>query len=257
MSCCQQTRARAPFGFFYAVLAVFCAASVVRAQVPTQAVGLPESASVPASVPAASTAPLPTEDIRPVLLQVQSALGSVEVEHWKLSRQGKDQMEADAGSIQQDLSGPLPGLLDQAKAAPTELAPQWAVVQNLDALYDVLVRVTTTANLVGPRADASLLTEAEAQLARARKDLTVHLVTAAGNQDKELAALHLRLTTMAAPQAIVPPGGKTVVVNDAAPHSVRRHVKKPIGKPSAIGRTSGSKPTSTGKATQPGDQPQP
>jgi hypothetical protein len=180
------------------------------------------------------------------------------MEHWKLSRQGKDQMEADAGSIQQDLSGPLPGLLEQAKAAPTELAPQWAVVRNVDALYDVLVRVTTTANLVGPRADASLLTEAEGQLARARKDLTVHLVTAAGNQDKELAALHLRLATMAAPQASVQSDGKkTVVVNDAAPHSARRHVKKPLGKPSAIGRPSSSKPTSTGKATQPGGQPQP
>jgi hypothetical protein len=179
------------------------------------------------------------------------------MEHWKLSRQGKDQMEADAGSIQQDLSGPLPSLLDQAKAAPTELAPQWAVVRNVDALYDVLVRVTTTANLVGPRADASLLTEAEKQLSRARKDLTVQLVTAAGNQDRELASLHLRLTTLAAPKASVQPGGKTVVVNDAASHPTRHHAKKPAGKPSAIGRPSGSKPTSTGKTSQPEGQPQP
>lgn len=214
----------------------------------------PNSTTNPGQAPALAPAPAqsPSEGIRPVIPAVESAVNSLDIDHWKLPRQAKSQVESDADSIRQDLSSTLPPLLDQAKTAPTELAPQWAVVRNVDALYDVLLRVTTIATLTGSSADASLLVHAENQLAEARKNLTAQLVTAAGAQDKEVGTLHAKLATMTAQQAAVRPASKTIVVNNTT-HHVRHHVTKTSKK--STGTPSSSTPAATGNAAQPKTQP--
>ena len=216
----------------------------VYAQTATPAAmpGSAESSNATSSVAAPAPATAASESIRPALAQVQSAVNSLDMDHWKLSREGKSEIEADADSMRQDISGALPALLDQAKAAPEKLAPQWSVVRNVDALYDVLVRVTTTAHLTGSHADANLLAQAEAQLSDARKNLTAQLVAAAGNQDKEVATLHAQLAAAPAPDAAANAAGKKIVVNNSmvpATHHTVRHHAKPASKPPAAGAAAG------------------
>jgi len=218
-----------------ATLFLTCGAVVVRAQAiaPPAALNPPQrqtQEAAPETMPmSAAPAPAPCEEIRPVIVNVQSAVNSLDMDHWKLPRQAKNQMEADADSIRQDISGTLSTLLDQAKAAPTELAPQWAVMRNIDALYDVLVRVTTTANMAGSNADANLLTQAQNQLAEARKNLAAKLVADAGKQDKEVSTLRAQLAATPTAGAATHPAGRTVVVNDSpTPHHVRHHAKAAV-----------------------------
>ena len=81
-------------------------------------------------------------------------------------------MQSDADSITSDLSHQLPGLLQQAQATPTALDAQMRVMQNVDALYDVLVRLTLAADLTEKKSDAALLDNALQQLEAARKTAT-------------------------------------------------------------------------------------
>lgn len=203
-------------------------------------------AAVPVAAPAVS-GPAPCEAMRPAIQEVQSAISSVDIDHWKLSRPMKNDVDGDADSIRQDISGALPGLLDQAKASPAELAPQWAVVRNVDALYDVLVRVTTVASLTGSHADANLLAQAESHLADARKNLTAQLVASASSQDKEVVTLHAKLAAIPLPAPVVP-AAKTIVVNNSTKH-VTHHRTKPAPKP-ATGTAPVSHPAApTGSGT--------
>ncbi len=60
----------------------------------------------------------------------------------------------------------LPGLIDPGRGAlgAGALSPAFAVFRNLDALYDVLLRVTETAALAGSASDAASLEDARAGL---------------------------------------------------------------------------------------------
>ena len=96
--------------------------------------------------------------LRPALANVQTAIGSLSVAHWKASSETRAAIQQDVASMQRDLTTTLPGLVSQAEAAgangPAALSPAFAVFRNLDALYDVLLRVTETAALAGPASDA-------------------------------------------------------------------------------------------------------
>ncbi len=237
---------------YSAALFVIAGTLAISAQTaaPTVAPTVAPTNAIPASSPAST--PAPCEALRPVSAVVASAVNVVNVGHWKLSRQGKSEIQGDIDSIQRDISGPLPTLLDQAKAKPTELAPQWSVVENVNALYDVLVRVTTTATLVASRPEAALLAETEDQLAAARKNLTEQLVAATGNQDTNLAMLHARLLAMTAAEMAA--RSQKIIVEDGTPRRPKPPLKKarrPLRTAAPARKLSGSKlPASKSSASK-------
>ena len=112
-----------------------------------------QAAPPPAAAPAAA-APAPTgfamTNLRPALANVQTAITNLNVAHWKAPNDIRATTQQDINSMQRDLNTTLPGLLAQADAAaaasgPPALSPAFAVFRNLDALYDVMLRVTETA----------------------------------------------------------------------------------------------------------------
>ena len=132
----------------------------------------PPPPAAPAQAPAAAATPAPTafsmNHLRPVLANVQNAITNLNVAHWKAPNDIRATTQQDINSMQRDLNTSLPTLMAQADAAsangPAALSPAFAVFRNLDALYDVLLRVTETAGLAGSASDASSLEEARAGL---------------------------------------------------------------------------------------------
>ena len=237
MPACLQPRVRILYSVALFVVAGTLAipAQTAPPPAPPNAIPAPGSASTPTLAPC--------EAIRPLSSVVASAVDAVDVGHWKLSRQGKFEIQGDIDSIRRDISGPLPALLDQAKAKPTELAPQWSVVENVNALYDVLVRVTTTATLAASRPEAALLAETEDQLAAARKNLTEQLVAATGSQDKNLAVLRTQLAAMAASEMAA--RSQKIIVENSTPRRPRPPIKKarrPFHAPAPGRKLASSKP---------------
>jgi hypothetical protein len=177
-------------------------------------------------------APAPTgfamTNLRPALANVQTAITNLNVAHWKAPNDIRATTQQDLNSMQRDLNTTLPPLMAQADAAasangPAALAPAFAVFRNLDALYDVLLRVTETAGLAGSASDASSLEEARAGLEDGRAKLGTWLLQAIGAQDAQV--VRLQAPVAAHPASAPPPPNKIVV--DDGPDNTKPHKKKP------------------------------
>jgi hypothetical protein len=88
--------------------------------------------------------------VQPALLDVQRTVGSLNTGRWKAPNEVRAAADRNVSSIQRDLVETLPNLLNQADAASGSVPPAFAVYRNIDALYDVLLRVSQTASLAAP-----------------------------------------------------------------------------------------------------------
>jgi hypothetical protein len=186
--------------------------------------------SVAAYAQAPATAP-PTgfaiASLRPALANVQTAISNLNVGHWKAPSETRSAVQQDIGSMQRDLNATLPGLMTQAEANPAALSPAFAVFRNLDALYDVLLRVTETAALAGSGSDAGSLEDARAGLEDGRAKLGGWLLQSISAQDAQIARMQAAAT--AKPAAAPPPPPKIVI--DDGPENPKPRKKKPAPTP--------------------------
>ena len=164
-------------------------------------------------------APFPEANLRPALANVQTALATINIAHWKVSGDIRANSQQDLASMQRDLTTTLPALMSQAEAAaangPAALSPTFAVFRNIDALYDVLLRVTETAALTGSSTDANVLEAARADLEDGRGKLGAWLLQAIGAQDAQVvhpvpAAAHAAAAAPSVPNKIVVEDGPEV-----------------------------------------------
>lgn len=214
------------------------------------AAGLQSNAAMP-SAQAATVSPAISESLRPALEQVGQSVGQIQIDHWKVSKSWKEQLQNDADSISSDLSHQLPELLQQAQATPTALNAQLRLMQNVDALYDVLVHLTVAAELTEKKSDAALLDSALERLESARKTATTQLVSAAAQQDRQLSDLRAHAEAIQASQGISK-HGKTIVVENEVRHGRMHHTthhKKPS--PSTSSKSQSKTAPSTGDTPKP------
>jgi hypothetical protein len=181
----------------------------------------------------AQTAPAPTEALRPTLSAINESLAGLNVGRWKAPGEVRSETQRDIDSIQRDLSSTLPPMLDAANTQPISVASIFAVYRNIDALYDVLLRVSETATLAGSQSDAASLQKAQTSLESARRELGDAILRLADTRERELAALRAAAAQAAAAAAATPPPPvKTVVVDGPAASTkgtaaVKRR-KKPV-----------------------------
>jgi hypothetical protein len=155
---------------------------------------------------------------------LRRALDSINVPRWKAPGDVRQTTISDVDSMQRDVSGTLPDAINAALADPAKVSPAFAVYRNVDALYDVLLRVSETAQLAGSN-DANLLEEQRSALEDSRTQLGAALLQSSQAQDAEV--VHLRSTAVAAAPA--PPATKTVV--DDGPAAKAKTTKKRVHKP--------------------------
>lgn len=222
---------------FFAASAVAASLFVVSVSVASaQATG-----DASPSAPAGTTSTIVADalgSLQPTMASVNNALASVDVHRWKVPGDVKDQTASDIQSIQRDITGSLPGLISQAQASPNALAPSFAVFRNIDALYDVLLRVTETATLAGSQQEANHLESARADLQTRRRQLGDALLSSATAQDAAVTQLRSSLDAarLAAKQSAAA-GPKKVVVDDGPASPAKPAHKKRVGKPAAPAAT--------------------
>jgi hypothetical protein len=215
------------------------------------AAGLQSNVAAP-SAQVETLSPAISDSLRPALEQVGHSVSQIQIDHWKVSKSWKEQLQSDADSIANDLSHQLPGLFQQAQAAPTALDAQLRLMQNVDALYDVLVRLTLAADLTEKKSDAALLDSALERLEAARKTATTQLVGAAAQQHQQLTDLQARVEAIQASQSVSTTHGKTIVVDNEVRHGTVHHTthhKKPS--PSTASKPQPNAPPSTGNKPNP------
>ncbi len=170
----------------------------------------------------------PIASLRPALANVQNTIANLSVSHWKAPAETRTAVQQDIASMQRDLNATLPGLVAQAEANPTALSPAFAVFRNLDALYDVLLRVTETAALAGSGSDAGSLEDARAGLEDGRGKLGSWLLQSISAQDAQV--VHLQ-TALAARPTAAPAAAPNKVVVDDGPETPKPRKKKPAPAP--------------------------
>jgi len=179
----------------------------------------------------------PSAIMQPSLNVVGEALEVLHPEKWKAPGSVREATTANIDSIRRDLEVTLPPLLTAADQEPSSVARALPAYRNIEALYDVLLRVTEAGRLAAPRDQSVTLQRALASLEDGRRAFAEQMQSAAVAHDQQLhsleAAARAAPRTVAATPAPCPP----------APHTRKRKTtskttRKPV-------HSSTSEPTKT------------
>ena len=167
-------------------------------------------------------------------------LGHMRIEKWKADGESKRQAQANADSIQRNLTAALPGLIDAVRSAPQDLSAEFKLYRNLNALYDVLASLTESAGAFGPKGDYEALAAQLQVMDSVRRDLGDALERLTSSTQSELNQLRMQVRAQQQAAAAAPP--KKVVVDDTEPPKKTVHKKK---KPATTSGGSGSAASDT------------
>lgn len=158
--------------------------------------------------------------MKPSLDNLLRTLDDLRPEKWKASGTMRQEAAGNIDSIRRDLTNTLPPLLATADHAPDSVAETLPAYRNIDALYDVLLRVTETARLSAPKDQAADLQQALDGLESGRRALGERMQTAAVAREQRVHTLEAAARAAAAAPKPAPPVCPTVT------HTTRRRTHK-------------------------------
>jgi hypothetical protein len=221
-----------PGVFSLSLLTAFCPTlAAVLLALPLAAPAAAQVTGAPAGTRAQATAAVSDslQQLSGTMDQLQRTLAALSITRWKAPGDVRQTTQSDVESMQRDLGTTLPPLLTQSRANPAQLAPAFSVYRNVDALYDVLLRVSETAQLAGAANDGRALEEQRSALEATRTQLGKALLQSAQTQDAEVT----QLRTAVATPATAPSAAKTVIDDgpSAKPKSSGKRTRKPAATP--------------------------
>ena len=176
-----------------------------------------------------ATAPDATASLAQLNQVIENArvdLARLRVDKWKTDAASKRQAEADAESVQRNLTAALPVIVQQVRANPGSVGANFKLYRNLNALYDVMSSLTESAGAFGSKEEYQALANDTSNLDTLRRSLADRVETMAISRDNEVAQLQARARQASAAAAAAPP--KKIVVDDNEP--VKKSTKKPAAK---------------------------
>lgn len=168
-----------------------------------------------------------------------AALNKLRVDKWKTDSNNKRQAKAMVDSVSRNLQDALPGMINEVRNAPEDLAASFKLYHNLDALHDVLGSVAEDVGAFGPKEDYQPLANEANSFDNLRSQLADRIQSLAAGKEAELSRLR---TALAAAQAAPPAPAKKTVIDDTEPEKPVKKAKKKVPKP-ATGSTT-NKPAS-------------
>jgi hypothetical protein len=153
-------------------------------------------------------------------------LARLRIDKWKTDGGTKQQTEKDTGSINQNLQLALPGMLNDLKNSPENLALTFKVYHNLDALSDVFSSVVESTGAFGSKDEFQSLNKDLGAIEDSRHAFAERMDKLANAKEAELGQLRAALQAARAEAA-----PKKVVVDDTAPPKKAPVRKKPVAKP--------------------------
>jgi hypothetical protein len=194
----------------------------------TTPAGFALQAAPSAQTTPAAGVPLPSAILQPPADALGQAVGAVKLEKWK-NGSIRSETAPYLESIQKDLQSTLPSLLKDADAAPNSMSLLLPVLRNVDALYDVALRVVDGASVAAPAEQVKPLQDALAGLDKGRRGIQDRLMTLAADQEKHVSDLQLAIKNQPPPPVcpVVAPA------ETAKPATKKKAVKKKPATPAA------------------------
>jgi hypothetical protein len=235
------------------ILAAFClpcflngqqSAAPVASQ-PANSETAPPTTSANATERSASTAtalpPTASGLLEPALDLIQGTIAGLNLDKWKKGNV-REEASTNIKAILKDVQTTLQPLLKTADAAPDAVVALLPVSRNINALYNVLLRVEEAARVAGPGDQAEQLQQALIKLGDARRAIEDRIEAAALAQEKQLA--DLRSTVKAQANFKCPAAAPAPSCTAPAPAKTKKKRS-----PSSKGTT--AKPSTTPPATTP------
>ena len=149
-------------------------------------------------------------------------VAKLRIEKWKADSADKQQLQANADSIERNLTAALPGMTAAVRTAPQDFAATFKLYRNLNALYDVMKTVTEASASFNAKQDYQMLAPYTDAIDGYRRSLADYLETLSASKDAELS--RLRNQTKSAQSAATP--AKKVIIDDNAPAPKKTAKKK-------------------------------
>ncbi len=124
-------------------------------------------------------------------------LARLRVDKWKTDGGTRQQTEKDAGSVAQNLQLALPGMLENLKNSPENLALTFKVYHNLDALSDVFSSVVESAGAFGTKDEFQSLSKDLGAIEDSRRAFADRMDKLANAKEAELGQLRAALQPLA------------------------------------------------------------
>ena len=156
-------------------------------------------------------------------------IAGLRVDKWKADSNSKRQAQENSNAILRNLQNALPSVMGEVRAAPENLAPQFNLYRNLDAIFDVLGSQAELAGAFGSKSEYQSLSNDLNNIERLRRTLAERIQSLAASRDTELARLRNEVRSA---QAAATPPKKVIVDDEEAPKKpAKKKVKKPATKP--------------------------
>jgi len=168
---------------------------------------LAQNAPAPQQPASAAPASSTFNTLQPMVQIVKQAIASVNLDKWKASNAIRDEADSNLRSVERDMDSTLPGLVSAADGAPDSTAKTIPVFRNVDALYDVMLRIDAAARLAAPKDQLSALDQALTSVSDARRAVGDRLQSTAEAQETRVA--HLQAQLKAVPPPTPPPAPVT------------------------------------------------
>ena len=223
---------------------------VASAQTPPSGTAAPP-ATAPAGGSISMTSILPDLDrLQAAATQANHDLAYMRIEKWKTDGDSKRQAQTTADSVQRNLTSALPTLISNVRSAPQDLAAEFKLYRNLNALYDVFASLTESTGAFGAKSDYDALAQQLDVIDSVRRDLGNALESLTAFTQSELNQLRSQVHTLQQAAATPPAPPKKVIVDDNEPPKKTTHKKKTT-KPTAAA-SDGSKANSSGSTSNSG-----
>jgi hypothetical protein len=190
------------------------------------------------AAPAQTAAGTSAYDLNVLLAQLDQTaqttnldLAKLRIEKWKGGGEARTQYQSNADSLSRNISSALPAIVGGVRSAPDNLAANFKLYRNVDALYDVLTSLTEAASSGAPHSDYQALATDLSNLEAVRRALADRIEALAASRDTEVARLRSGGGPTAAKSGTS--SVKKIVIDDnapAKPSSTRK--KKPTTKTS-------------------------
>lgn len=147
--------------------------------------------------------------VQPNINTLSQMMGQLRIDKWKLSNESREQMNSYIASINKDLNTTLPNLLSETDQSHGAADKVLAVSRNVDALYDVLLRVAATGEVASPGQQAQVLEQQVIALRDTRQALDDRIQKGVQAQVRTIANLQQQLATAKAAPAPAAPSCPT------------------------------------------------
>jgi len=170
----------------------------------------------------------------------QTDLVKLRIEHWKADNGSKKQALAKVDSIQRNLQGALPAIINQLRTTPEDVPATFKLYRNLDALYEVLGSVVEDTGAFGSKDDLQALSNDLNGFETTRKQMAERIESLSAAKAGEIVRLRADLKTAQAAIPATPP--QKTVVDDNEPVKKPPVKKKAPAKPATTPATPNAKP---------------